>query len=511
MNENNDELTFTPQYENPDSNECQYEEAEYEQGLIKVIGIGGEGNNAVNHMVKMLINGVEYAAIDADMHVLARTKLSADAKLRLGTDGRGAGTDPAVSRKYAEDQKEEIKKLIGEKAQMLFIAAGMGKGTGTGAAPVVAQIAREMNLLTVAIVTYPYDSEGPSYKEKADTGIAELRKYVDSLILVQNEKILKEYEELSLIKAYAMANDVLGNAVKCISDIISITSFQNVDFNDVQDTMRTSGEAMLGIAEAEGENRIEDVIRKALTCPLIDDVNIKNAKACLFFLTASEEHFPSGKEVDKLNDEIKTFIDKDAKVIRSFGIDDSLGEKVKISIIVTRYINQQVDDFNPLKDHLQVAQPVVKPQVKDLTPDSLFDYDEATKQQAEQQAFQKSQQQAQYVAPALQPAPPAPVAPQAVQPVQPAQPMRPAQPAPQQNPAQQSTSDMFIPGIHFSDEGQNPLYDDKKTFEDFVSTPAIERQQMAQERATLIESAVPKLPKADYSDGFLFGVIPSVD
>ncbi len=500
MNENNDELTFTPQYENPDSNGFEFETEEYEQGLIKVLGVGGEGNNAVNHMVKMVISGVEYAAMDADMHVLARTNIPAANKMRLGTVGRGAGTIPSVSRQFAEDSEDEIRNLIGEKAQMLFIAAGMGKGTGTGAAPVVARIARDMGLLTVAIVTYPYESEGPCYKEKADAGIAELRKYVDSLILIQNEKILQEYEEMSMLKAYALANDILGNAVKCISDIINITSFQNVDFNDVLTTMQNSGEAMLGTAEAEGENRVEEVVRKALTCPLIDDEHIQNAKACLFFISASEEHFPTGKEMNKLNDEIRTYIDKNASVIRGFGIDNSLDDKVKISIIVTNYSNETPDDFNPLRDRAQVVTPMPVPQAKDITPDSVFDFEEATKQQAEQQTMQKSQ-----------PAPQSPApAPQYVAP-QPA-PVQPVQPAPQQNHQPNPTSDMFIPGIHISDEGNNPLYDDKNTFEAFVSTPAIERQQVAKERATqLMEPATPKIPKADYADGFLFGVIPSVD
>ena len=256
----------------------------------------------------------------------------------LGESGLGAGANPAVARELAVNSKEKIRTFLGEETRMLFITAGMGKGTGTGAAPVVAEIAKEMGILTIGVVTYPFDFEGANRQLQATQGIEELKKHVDSLLIIKNQNIMKYYSDATLSTGFAHADDVLKNAVKCIAELITVHADQNVDFNDIETVMKNSGEAMLGLAEAEGENRIDEVVEKVFTSPLLNDGNIvTNAKNFLFFVTYGKEDELRISELDLLTQKFKDHINKDSSVIWGRAMDESLGKAVKLSLIITNF------------------------------------------------------------------------------------------------------------------------------------------------------------------------------
>ena len=303
--------------------------------IIKVVGVGGAGGNAVQHMYEDGIVGVDFFLCNTDEQALQENKVSAT--LKFGKSGLGAGSDPVIARQLAEESEAEIRQMIGEDTKMLFITAGMGKGTGTGASPVVARIARDMGILTIAVVTYPYKLEQKRCWQKADEGIAELRKYVDSLIVIQNQKVMETYRRETLPAALAHADDVLKNAVKCIAELITVSGYQNVDFNDVVSILKGSGEAMLGLAEASGENRIEEVISKAMTCNLIDDNHITDAQNFLFFLRYGEDQELTVDELFKLSEEFEKYQNEDTHVIWGHAADKGLGDKLKLSVIITKY------------------------------------------------------------------------------------------------------------------------------------------------------------------------------
>ncbi len=303
--------------------------------IIKVVGIGGAGGNAVQHMFNDGIVGVDFFLCNTDEQALQENIVPC--KLRLGNSGLGAGSDPAIAQKYAEESEKEIRQMIGEDTKMLFITAGMGKGTGTGAAPVVARIAHEMGILTIAVVTYPYRMEQKPCARKADEGIAALRKYVDSLIIIQNQKVLENYRRETLPRALEFADDILKNAVKCIAELITIPGYQNVDFNDMVTILKESGEAMFGLAEAKGENRIEDVISRALTCNLLDDSHISEAQKILFFVRYDEDNAISVDELMKLEDEFDKYNNDNTLVIWGHAAEKGLGDSLKLSVIMTRF------------------------------------------------------------------------------------------------------------------------------------------------------------------------------
>ena len=308
---------------------------EKKSSIIKVVGIGGAGGNAVQHMYEDGIVGVDFFLCNTDEQALQENKVSTT--LKFGKSGLGAGSDPVIAKQLAEESEEEIRKMIGKDTKMLFITAGMGKGTGTGASPVVARIAHEMGILTIAVVTYPYKLEQKKCCQKADEGIAELRKYVDSLIIIQNQKVMETYRRETLPAALAHADDVLKNAVKCIAELITVAGYQNVDFNDVVSILKGSGEAMLGLAEASGENRIAEVISKAMTCNLIDDNHITDAQNFLFFLRYGEEQELTVDELFKLSEEFEKYQNEDTHVIWGHAADKGLGDKLKLSVIITKY------------------------------------------------------------------------------------------------------------------------------------------------------------------------------
>ena len=322
-----DRIDFTPDYG-----------ARENSSIIKVIGVGGGGSNAVKHMYSEGIVGVDFLVCNTDQGHLKNNPVPE--KLLLGS-GLGAGANPDIARQFATESKDKIREFIGQETKMLFITAGMGKGTGTGASPVIAEVAQEMGILTIGVVTYPFRFEGKHRQKLADKGIEELSTYVDSLIVVKNQNILTYYKDQSMLKAYSYADDVLKNAVKCIAELITVEYNQNVDFNDVQTVMKSSGKAMLGLATASGEDRVERVVDDALNCPLLDTTCITNARNFLFFISYGTEANFSITELEQLTDRFYDLQSDDAHIIWGQGVDESLGDAIKLSIIITNFNNEE--------------------------------------------------------------------------------------------------------------------------------------------------------------------------
>ena len=308
---------------------------------IKVIGVGGGGSNAVQHMYSEGIQGVDYLVCYTDKCHLNACKIQE--KLLLG-NGLGAGARPEVAQKYATESEKEIKEFIGENTKMLFIAAGMGKGTGTGASPVVAKVAKEMGILTVGVVTEPFKFEGSRIRKAAEAGIEEMSKYVDSLIIVNNQNLMKYYTSMEIDNAYSQVDDVLKNAVKCIAEIITVTYGQNVDFNDVKSIMEHSGKALLGLATAQGEDRVQQVLDEVLNCPLLENADISNAKNFLFFVTYGPTKKITMGELEVLSDRFEEMQSESVHVIWGHGLDESLGDSLKLSLVVTNFDNAHVEE-----------------------------------------------------------------------------------------------------------------------------------------------------------------------
>jgi cell division protein FtsZ len=301
---------------------------------IKVIGVGGGGSNAVQHMYAEGIQGVDYLVCNTDKCHLDACKIQD--KLLLG-NGLGAGANPDVAREFASKSEDKIKEFIGENTKMLFIAAGMGKGTGTGASPVVAKVAKEMGILTVGVVTEPFKFEGKRIKTAAENGIEEMSKYVDSLIIVNNQNLMKYYNSLPINEAYGQVDDILKNAVKCVAEIITVTYGQNVDFNDVKSIMEHSGKALLGIATAQGEDRVQKVLDDVLNCPLLENADISDAKNFLFFVTYGSSKQITMGELEVLQDRFDEMQADNVHVIWGHGLDESLGDNIKLSLVVTNF------------------------------------------------------------------------------------------------------------------------------------------------------------------------------
>lgn len=301
---------------------------------IKVIGVGGGGSNAVQHMYSEGIQGVDYLICNTDKCHLEACKIQD--KLLLG-NGLGAGANPEVAQKYATESEKEIREFIGENTKMLFIAAGMGKGTGTGASPVVAKVAKDMGILTVGVVTEPFKFEGKRIMNAANAGIEEMSKYVDSLIIVNNQNLMKYYNSLPINEAYAQVDDILKNAVKCVAEIITVTYGQNVDFNDVKTIMEHSGKALLGIATAQGEDRVQQVLDEVLNCPLLENADISNAKNFLFFVTYGPSKQITMGELEILQDRFDEMQSENVHLIWGHGLDESLGDNLKLSLVVTNF------------------------------------------------------------------------------------------------------------------------------------------------------------------------------
>jgi cell division protein FtsZ len=311
-----------------------YMEQHSEEAVIKVIGVGGGGGNAVEHMVKKQIEGVRFIGANTDAQALRRS--SADTTIQLGTkitSGLGAGANPEVGRQSAEEDIEAIKAGL-EGADMVFIAAGMGGGTGTGAAPVVAKMAKEMGILTVAVVTRPFDFEGKKRASAADHGINELADTVDSLITIPNNKLLKVLGKgTTLLDAFAKANDVLYGAVQGIAELITRSGLINVDFADVRTVMSAMGTAMMGTASASGPDRAQEAAEAAISSPLLEDVDLTGAKGILVNITAGMDI--AIEEFETVGNHVKALASENATVVVGAVIDPEMSDELRVTVVAT--------------------------------------------------------------------------------------------------------------------------------------------------------------------------------
>lgn len=309
------------------------EEETFNQGTqIKVIGVGGGGGNAVGHMIDCAVQGVEFICANTDAQALGRS--DAHRTIQLGSTGLGAGSKPDKAREAAELAADDIRTAI-DGAHMLFITAGMGGGTGTGAAPVIARIAREMGILTVGVVTKPFEFEGGRRMSNADSGLSELEANVDSLIVVLNEKLLEVLgDDVTQDEAFAHANDVLKNAVGGIAEIINVPGHVNVDFEDVRTVMGEPGKAMMGTAVASGPDRARIAAEQAVACPLLEGIDLSGAKGVLVLITAAKGSLKLSESKLAMNT-IRAYASPDAHVIYGTAYDDMLGDEIRVTVVAT--------------------------------------------------------------------------------------------------------------------------------------------------------------------------------
>jgi cell division protein FtsZ len=300
--------------------------------VIKVIGVGGGGSNAVDHMIERQIQGVEFICANTDAQALSHAL--ADARIQLGSTGLGAGSKPDKGREAAEAAQDDIRQSL-RGAHMLFITAGMGGGTGTGAAPVIARIAKDMGILTVGVVTKPFAWEGGRRMANAETGLTELEANVDSLVIVLNEKLLEVLgDDITQEQAFAQANDVLKNAVGGIAEIINEYGNVNVDFEDVRTVMGEPGKAMMGTATASGPDRARIAAEQAVACPLLEGIDLSGAKGVLVLVTASKKSLKLSESREAMNT-IQAYASTDAHTIYGAAYDDSLGDNIRVTVVAT--------------------------------------------------------------------------------------------------------------------------------------------------------------------------------
>src|SRR5205814_1652934 len=316
-----------------------------QSSIIKVIGIGGGGSNAVNHMFGQQIEGVNFIICNTDAQAIALSNVPN--KVQLGThltQGLGAGANPEIGRQATEESLEEIRCILEVNTKMAFITAGMGGGTGTGGAPIVAKICKDLGVLTVGIVTTPFAYEGRKRQQQAEEGIKILKQYVDTLLVISNDKLRHQFGNLKMREAFAKADNVLAIAAKCITDVINSTGQINVDFADVCTVMKNGGVAILGNAAAEGENRAHKAIEEALNSPLLNDNDIRGAKWILININSAEgEHEFTMDEVEVIQNYLLTQAGETTDVILGLGYDNSLDNKIGITLIATGF--QHKDPF----------------------------------------------------------------------------------------------------------------------------------------------------------------------
>jgi cell division protein FtsZ len=308
-----------------------------ENSIIKIIGVGGGGSNAVNHMYKQGIVGVDYCICNTDAQAMELSPVPN--KIHLGqhlTEGRGAGSKPEVGRLAAEESAMEVHSFLENGTKMVFITAGMGGGTGTGAAPVIARTAKEMGILTVGIVTMPFSFEGQTRVKNGGDGLSELRKNVDCLVCISNDKLRQIFGSMSISQAFSQADNILCTAAKGIAEIITVPGYVNVDFEDVNTVMRDSGVAIMGAGVVEGENRARRAVDEALNSPLLENNNIAGAKHILLNITSGAKE-ASLEEMFEITEFIRQETGQDANLIWGNCYDERLGDKISVTIIATGF------------------------------------------------------------------------------------------------------------------------------------------------------------------------------
>ena len=346
----------------------QFEFPSKENAIIKVIGVGGGGGNAVNNMHEKGIEGVEFMVCNTDLQALNNSDVPT--QIRLGanqTEGLGAGANPEVGKKAAIESLEEVRHSLMDGTKMLFVTAGMGGGTGTGAAPVIAAMAKEMGILTVGIVTTPFKFEGPRRTQQAIAGIKDLQSQVDTLIVIDNNNLHKILgTSVTMRKAFEEADQVLCNAAKGIAEIITTEGYINVDFADVCTIMRDGGKALMGTATAEGEGRSMKAVEEAINSPLLDDLGVHGARGIVVNITASEDSLRMDETTD-IVEHVQAEAGNEANIIYGIVYDESMGERIRVTVIATRYDDNATSNFT----EETVEQPVEQaaaPQVMEQAP-----------------------------------------------------------------------------------------------------------------------------------------------
>jgi len=315
--------------------------------IIKVIGVGGGGGNAVNHMYRQGIKDVDFAVCNTDAQALMSSPVPY--KVQLGsalTEGRGAGNKPDVGRESAIENLKDIEKLLGGNTKMVFITAGMGGGTGTGAAPVIAQVARERKILTIGIVSIPFRNEGRLRIQQAIEGIREIENHVDSLLIINNERIREIYGDFPISKAFSKADDVLAIAAKGIAEIITCPGFINVDFEDVRTVMQNSGVAIMGSFTAMGENRATKAVEGAVKSPLLNNNDIRGAKNILVNITSGETKEVTMDEMNLVNEYVQEMAGNTADLIYGVAVDPEMGEELSVTVIATGFKTSSIPEMN---------------------------------------------------------------------------------------------------------------------------------------------------------------------
>ncbi|MCJ8291752.1 MAG: cell division protein FtsZ [Flavobacteriales bacterium] len=315
------------------------------QSIIKVIGVGGGGGNAVNHMYAMGIKGVDFVVCNTDLQALEISPVPH--KIQLGpslTEGRGAGSLPEIGKNAAVENIEEIREYLSKETKMVFVTAGMGGGTGTGAAPVIAQVAKELGILTVGIVTVPFNFEGRKRRIQAEQGLEAMRNSVDTLLVINNERLREITGNMSITDAFSLADDILAIAARGIAEVIAVTGSINVDFNDVNTVMKDSGVAIMGSASAEGDNRALKAVEKALESPLLNDNDISGAEYVLLNITYGDREVLMD-EITDITDYIQDAAGSTADVIFGHAKDDTLGDKINVTVIATGFSSVPLTGF----------------------------------------------------------------------------------------------------------------------------------------------------------------------
>ncbi len=313
--------------------------------IIKVIGVGGGGGNAVNHMYNQGIKGVDFIVCNTDLQALDVSPVPH--KIQLGpslTEGRGAGSLPEIGKNAAVENIEEIREYLGKEAKMVFVTAGMGGGTGTGAAPVIAQVAKELGILTVGIVTVPFNFEGRKRRIQAEEGLEAMRSNVDTLLVINNERLREITGNLSIGEAFSQADDIVATAARGIAEVIAVTGAINVDFNDVSTVMRDSGVAIMGSSAAEGENRALKAVEQALESPLLNDNDISGAEYVLLNITYGDQEVLMD-EITEITDFIQDAAGSTADVIFGHAHDPSLGDQLSVTVIATGFASSPLTGF----------------------------------------------------------------------------------------------------------------------------------------------------------------------
>ena len=358
-----------------ESNILKMDSPKEQSSYIKVLGVGGAGTNAVDHMFKSGIQGVDFIVCNTDQASLDRSPVSN--KIKIGEGGLGAGNTPERARIAAEEAEEEIKSYLEHNTRMLFVTAGMGGGTGTGASPVIARFAKEIKLestdeqiLVVGVVTLPLSFEGRKRKTQAEEGIKKLKEEVDAIITINTDK-LREYGNFTMSRAFAMADDILLTAARGISEMMTGTGHVHVDFRDVQSVMQNSGVALMGVGTAEGENRAIEAIQSATTSKLLNDNDISATKNILLYFLSSEENEIRMEEIDTITTYLETITNDDVDYIWGMGIDNSLGDKLSVTLVATGFESKRIYE-PPTRDNNKEIIPL-PPQTSEIpTGDSTL-------------------------------------------------------------------------------------------------------------------------------------------